>query len=477
MDELCHLGVLELARLYRRKEISPVEVVSDHLQRCVRLNPVLNAFLLILRESALQAGKAMENLFQAGIDLGPLQGVPVSVKDIIRLRGTVTTAASRVLLQEPPDQRDAGVVRLLRQAGAIIIGKTNLHEFATGDPDPAGPFGLVQNPRCIGCHPGSSSSGAGAAVAAGLGVIALGTDTGGSVRIPAYLCGVAGLKPTTGRINMEGIIPLSCTLDTVGPLGRRVSDIAAVWTVYGENRHNKVGVVDQMGAPDSHHLDQTVTGWRVGVPGGEYFGLLQPQVSTAFQYTLKLLKELGCQMIDFNPQGVEETPDLCTHIMQAEGSTHHERYRERENLYGSGFRERILPGRELKAVTYLIARQRQVELQEKWLKLAREFDVLVAPSGPALAPLHGQSSIEIGGTSFPFRSALGRLTRPFNVLGWPALTLPNGISDEGLPTGVQIAGPPDSEERLLILGHQLERALGLVDKLGIEPRLPAECNG
>ena len=140
IDELCHLGVLELARLYRRKELSPVEVVNHHLQRCERLNPELNAFLLILRESATRAGQAMEKLFQAGIDLGPLQGVPVSVKDIIRLRGTVTTAASRVLLEEQPDQRDAGVVRLLRQAGAIIIGKTNLHEFATGDPGPGRPF-------------------------------------------------------------------------------------------------------------------------------------------------------------------------------------------------------------------------------------------------------------------------------------------------------------------------------------------------
>ncbi len=435
IDELCNLGVLELARLYRRKEISPVEVVNAHLQRCERLNPVLNAFLLILRESAIKASQAMEKLFQAGIDLGPLQGVPVTVKDIIRLRDTVTTGASKVLLQAQPDQRDAGIVRLLRQAGAIIIGKTNLHELTIGGSGPAGPFGLVQNPRCVGYHPGSSSSGAGAAVAAGLGVIALGTDTGGSVRIPAYLCGVAGLKPTTGKVGLEGIIPLSCTLDTVGPLGRRVGDIAAVWAVWAGNRQHRAGGVKQTDVPDPYHLDQTVAGWRVGVPEGEYFGQLQPQVSAAFQHTLKLLRELGCQLIDFTPRGVEESPELCTHIIQAEGSTYHERYRNRENLYGAGFRERVLPGRELKALTYLKARQRQAELQGEWLKLARGFDVVVVPSGPALAPLHGQSTIAIGGKCFPFRSALGRFTRPFNLLGWPALTLPNGISDEGLTDG------------------------------------------
>ncbi len=472
-DDLCNLGVFELARLYRRKDISPVEVVAAHLQRCERLNPVLNAYLLILHESALQTARAMENLFQAGIDLGPLQGVPVSVKDIIHVRGTVTTAGSRVLLEEPPDDRDAAVVRLLRAAGAVIIGKTNLHEFATGDPDPAGPFGLVQNPRCIGCHPGSSSSGAGAAVAAGLGVIAIGTDTGGSVRIPAYLCGVAGLKPTTGRIDLEGVIPLSWTLDTVGPLGRRVGDVAAVWRILSENPQRSGEWFDQELPTDRPLTDWPVADWRVGVPRGAYFSRLHPEVAAAYQHTLELLKGLGCRLVDFDPCGVEEMPDLCQQIMQAEGSTYHERYREREHLYGTGFRERILPGRELTALTHISARRRQVELQQEWLRLAKEFDVLVVPSGPALAPVHGHYTIEIAGRSLPFRSALGSFTRPFNLLGWPALTLPNGISDPGLPTGVQIAGPPDSEERLLVLGHRLEIVLGLVEKLGIEPRKPA----
>jgi aspartyl-tRNA(Asn)/glutamyl-tRNA(Gln) amidotransferase subunit A len=473
-EDLCNLGVLELARLYRRRDLSPVEVVADHLRRCERLNPVLNAYLLILHESALQAAHAMESLFQAGIDLGPLQGVPVSVKDIIRLRGAVTTAASRVLLGEPPDERDASVVRRLRAAGAVIIGKTNLHEFATGDPDPAGPFGLVQNPRCIGCHPGSSSSGAGAAVAAGLGVIAIGTDTGGSVRIPAYLCGVAGLKPTTGRIDLEGVIPLSWTLDTIGPLGRRVGDVAAVWRALNENPHRDDEWPARELPFDRSLSDRPVVGWRVGVPQGAYFSRLHPEVAAAYQHTLELLQGLGCRLVAFDPGGAAEMPDLCQQIMQAEGSAYHERYRDREDRYGTGFRERILPGRELKALTYLSARRRQGELQQEWLQLAKGFDVLAVPSGPALAPVHGQNTIEIAGKSLPFRSVLGAFTRPFNLLGWPALTLPNGIGDRNLPTGVQIAGPPDSEEGLLILGQQLEAALGIANKLGIEPRHPAE---
>ena len=444
-------------------------MVKAHLERCDRLNPVLNAYRLLLPDSAMQAARAMEDLFRAGVDLGPLQGVPVSIKDLIRMRETATTAGSRVLLQEPPDQKDAGIVRLLRMAGAVVIGKTNLHEFATGDPDPAGAFGLVQNPRRVGYHPGSSSSGAGAAAAAGLGVLAIGTDTGGSIRIPAYLCGTAGLKPTTGTIDMEGIIPLSPTLDTVGPLARRVSDIAAVLAVWGgEGRGWKGSGTAHL--PDS--LAQSIRGWRIGAPAGKYFNQVHPPVAEAYEHTLGILQDLGCQLVEFEPRGIEGMNDLCTLIIQAEASAYHERYRDREHLYGANFRERIFPGREIKAVTYLAARRRQLELQEEWLKLAEGFDLLVTPAGPVVAPAHGVSTIELDGSLVPFRTLLSRFTRPFNLLGWPALSIPNGMTEEGLPTGIQISGPPQSEGNILILGHQLERVLALVEKLDIEPRFP-----
>jgi aspartyl-tRNA(Asn)/glutamyl-tRNA(Gln) amidotransferase subunit A len=471
-DDLCTLGIFELARLYREKQVSPVEVVEAHLRRCDRLNPVLNAFLVILKESAMEAARAAESLFRAAVDLGPLQGVPVSVKDIIRVRGTRTTAASKVLLEEDLDPEDAVVVRRLRAAGAILIGKTNLHEFATGDPDPAGPFGLVQNPRRVGYHPGSSSSGAGAAAAAGLGVIAMGTDTGGSVRIPAYLCGVAGLKPTTGRIDLEGIIPLSWTLDTVGPLARRVRDVGAAWAACAGMPMGRMELNDHGGAIFQGNLEQTVRGWRLGIPTNGYFRLLQPAVYEAFERTLKVLGDLGCQLMDFDSPGVEGMPDLTMVITQAEGSAYHERYRHREHLYHSAFRERVFPGREMKAMDYLAARRRQLELQQEWGKATCRFDALVMPSGAALAPPHGADQLEIQGQSFPIRPLLSRFTRPASLLGWPALTLPNGMSEEGLPTGIQFVGPPDSEERLLILGHRLEEALGWVKKFPIEPCFP-----
>ena len=463
-DELCSLGVFDLARSYRRGEVSPVEVVQAHLERCERLNPVLNAYRVLMRDSAMEAARAAEALFRGGIDLGLLQGVPISIKDLIRVQGTRTTAGSRVLLEAPVDPSDAWVVRRLRAAGTIIIGKTNLHEFAMGNPDPLGPFGLVQNPRRIGWHPGSSSSGAGAAVAAGLGVVGIGTDTGGSVRIPASLCGVVGLKPTQGSISLEGIIPLSWTLDSVGPLARRVKDVTVALAALG----NSGGLETEGDFLDL--LNQTVRGLRVGVPRGEFYKKVQPAIWDAFEGTLGTLRDLGCQLIDFEPPDPAEMVRLTVVIMQAEGSAYHQRYRQYDHLYGDNFREHIFPGRELKALTYLEARERQRELQQDWLNLARGFEVLVVPAGPAVAPPHGVNTVEVQGSLMPFREALSRFTRPFNLLGWPALCLPNGMNDEGLPTGLQIAGPPNCERRLLWLGHHLEQALRIVDKLGIEPK-------
>lgn len=469
-DELCSLGVFDLARLYRRGELSPVEVVEAHLQRIERLTPLLNAFLKVLPEPALEAAKAAQALLHAGVDLGPLQGVPVSVKDLMRLRGVRTTAGSRVLLNEAPDQEDAAIVRHLRKAGAVIIGKTNLHEFASGDPEPGGPFGLVQNPRRIGCHPGMSSSGAGAAVAAGLGVVGLGTDTGGSIRIPACLCGTAGLKPTNGRIDMEGIIPLSWTLDTAGPLGRRVGDVAAAFAACARGGWPAPG---RAGMHSLEILKTPVRGWRIGRPVGDYFEKLQPAVEKSFSNTWRVLKDLGCQIVDFEAPGVETMGEMTLVITRAEAALYHERHRGQESLYGPNFlKERLFPGRELKALDYLAARERQKELQAEWTRRMEGLEALVMPAAPIVAPPHGAGMMELGGEAVYYRSLLSRFTRPFNLLAWPALSLPDGRADSGLPTAVQIVGPPESELRLLRLGQQVEDVLGLVAKLGIEPVQP-----
>ncbi len=271
---------------------------------------------------------------------------------------------------------------------------------------------------------------------------------------------------------MEGIIPLSWTLDTAGPLARRVRDVGMAWAALGGKTLGKGGLTLPGGPEFQKDLERPVRGWRLGIPVSPFFRPLQPAVSEAFAATLKTLGNLGCQFMEFNPPGIEEMPELTMKITQAEGSAYHERYRDREHLYHSAFRERVFPGREMKAMDYLAARRRQLELQQEWEKIADGFDALVMPSGPAVAPMHGIEKLEIQGQFFPMRSLLSRFTRPASLLGWPALSLPNGRSKEGLPTGVQLVGPPDSEERLLLLGHRLEEAAGWVNEFRIEPRFP-----
>jgi aspartyl-tRNA(Asn)/glutamyl-tRNA(Gln) amidotransferase subunit A len=225
--------------------------------------------------------------------------------------------------------------------------------------------------------------------------------------------------------------------------------------------------IDQLIAYFTQQTEKTVSGWCVGVPTGGFFQRIQPPVTTAFENTLKALHDFGCQLINFDPPGIEDIEEIVTTIIRAEAAAYHERYRGQEHLYGTSFRERLIQGREIKAVTYLASREQQLELKKKWLEIANSFDVFVVPSVPALAPPHGETTIEIDGEYLPFRPLLARFTRPFNLLGWPALSLPNGVNTEGLPTGVQIIGPPDSEGRLLILAQKLEQTIGLTARLGM----------
>jgi len=470
--ELCALGVLELARLYRSGKLSPVEVTQATLERIERLNPELNAYLTVLGDSALAAARAAEIQLGAGIDLGPLHGVPVSVKDIIRVKGTRTSAASKVLHDAPPDAEDATVVRRLRAAGAVLAGKVNLHEFALGDPDPEGPFGNVQNPRKLGHQSGSSSSGSGAATAAGLGVLSLGSDTGGSIRHPAAVCGVVGLKPTYGLVPVRGVIPLSVQLDHVGPLGRAVADVAAGLTVIaGQDPRDPYSIqapaVDYVAA-----LEQEVRGLRLGIPTNAFFRFGLPVALALVEGAQKALIDCGLVPIPVELPRVQEATELVrTLFIPVDLWAYHEHYRAREALYGRNFRERALPGREIRAPQYLHAKDAQAEIRRDWLALFEQMDVLVLPANVAGAAPHGQSAITIDGVSHPLRAVTAPYNPVANITGFPAMVLPVGETPEGLPIAVQLMGPPLSEARLLAVGQVLEQALGnLTAKWGIEPR-------
>lgn len=469
--ELCALGIAELGRHYRSRQLSPVEVVQATLDRIARLNPELNAYLTVMADSALAAARAAEQQLAADIDLGPLHGVPVAVKDNIAVKGTRTTAASRVLLDAPLDEADAPVVRRLRGAGAIVLGKLNLHEFAFGDPDPDGPFGRVQNPRKVGHQSGSSSSGSGCATAAGLCVVALGTDTGGSIRHPASVCGVVGLKPTYGLASIRDIIPLSVHLDHVGPLARSVADVAAgLAAIAGYDPLDPYSALapvdDYLGA-----LGRPVRGLRLGIPTNALYQFGVPMALALREKACQMLVDLGLVPLPLELPRAEEANDLASLIIAVDLWVYHARFRDREALYGRNFRERAQQGRAVTGIQYAQAKEAQADLRRRWLALFERVDLLVLPANVAGAPPHGQDFVEVAGQRYPTRAVTSGFNRVSNLTGFPALTLPIGALADGLPIGIQLVGPPWSEARLLAVAHALEQALGhLPVQWGIDPR-------
>jgi aspartyl-tRNA(Asn)/glutamyl-tRNA(Gln) amidotransferase subunit A len=458
----------QLAAAYRAGQLSPVEVTRAILERIESVDPSINAFITVSHDQALAAASAADRLFQAGIDLGPLQGVPVSLKDIFDVRGARTTCASAQRFDAEPAPRDAVAVARLRRAGAVVIGKTNLHEFAAGVPDPNGPFGWVQNPRRIGYQAGSSSSGSAAAVAAGLGPLSFGTDTAQSVRIPAALCGVVGLKPTYGRVPVTGVIPLSASLDHVGPLARSVADVAvALQVIAGHDPTDPLSstrpveaYADELGA-----LDENI---RIGIPANPFFREAEPAVLDAYGAAVEALERLGARLVDCTLDSVEETPSATQILLQVEAALYHERYRGREHLYGESFRQILLPGRTHSGMQYVRARQLQAELSRCWQRLFQGCDVLVTPTSPVVAPLHGVSQVQINGSARDFRLEVSRFTRPFSLTGLPAIALPSGRTPDGLPTSVQLIAAPFDEVRLLRVAAALEQALDVQRTLSTE---------
>jgi aspartyl-tRNA(Asn)/glutamyl-tRNA(Gln) amidotransferase subunit A len=470
-SELCALGVGELCRLYRAGKVSPVDVTAPTLARITGLNPELRAYLAVDEEAALAAARAAEQQILAGGDLGPLHGVPVAVKDLIRVRGTRTTAASRVLLDAPPDKTDAPVVQRLRAAGAVVIGKLNLHEFAFGEPDPDGPFGDVQNPRKLGHQAGSSSSGSAAAVAAGLAVAALGTDTGGSIRHPASVCGVVGLKPTYGLVPLRGVIPLSPSLDHVGPLARSVEDVAAVLTaIAGHDPDDPTSIVAPI--PDYRvALGRDVRGLRLGLPTNPFYRFGHAEPLTILERGRQALLDLGLAPVPVVLPRAEETNGLSRTIIDVDAWLYHEQFRDREALYGRDFRDRARAGRETPAIAYARAQEAQADIRRRWLGLFERMDLLLLPGNVAAAPRHGVRTIVVDGEAYPVPMVTSRFNRAANVTGLPALTLPVGGTADGLPVALQLVGPPLGEARLLAVAHALEQALGnLPARWGIEPR-------
>jgi aspartyl-tRNA(Asn)/glutamyl-tRNA(Gln) amidotransferase subunit A len=432
--------IAEIAPLVRSGALSPVSLVEACLAR-IQARPSVNAFITVLAESAQADARRAEAEIAAGRWRGPLHGVPIAIKDLIDVAGTLTTSGSTVPTNEAVN--DAPVVRRLREAGAVVIGKTNLHEFAYGTTSEESAFGPVRNPLDESRSAGGSSGGSAAGLAAGMCFGAVGTDTGGSIRIPSAACGTFGLKPSLGEIPTDGVVALSLTLDHVGPMARSVADLALMF-------HAMKGV-------DVRGIEPAKGRLVFGVPRPYFFDLLEPGVRVAFERAREALESAGHEVIDVEIVHAVWTPTVYLHIAVPEATWYHAPSLERHaSSYSRSVRLRLEMGRYVLAEDYLRAMRLRDVLKQRVDRALQRCDALMLPTLPIPAPALGSSTVRIGDAQEPVRAAMLRLTQLFNVTGHPALTLPTPPANDGLPRAVQLVSARHQTERLIALSAAVE---------------------
>jgi aspartyl-tRNA(Asn)/glutamyl-tRNA(Gln) amidotransferase subunit A len=462
---LAFASIAEVGRLFRSGKLSPVELTGLMLARIERFNPDLNAYITVTAELARQQAKKAEAELSVARgrksrrDRGPLHGIPISLKDNICTAGIRTTAGSRILDDFIPGN-DAPIVVRLRQAGAVLLGKCNMHEFAYGVTTNNPHYGATRNPWDRSRIPGGSSGGSAAAVSGGLCFGSIGSDTGGSIRIPAALCGVVGLKPTIHRVDVTGVIPLSPSLDCVGPLGRTARDTEALFRAISRDagERGKAGRL-RMGR-------KTLSNLRLGLPREFFFEMVSPEAQKGFEAALKCLRRLGARIKDVSIPLLRQTESAGNQIAWAEATHYHQQagwYPERATEYGEDVRSRLLAGTKVSATEYLEALDLQKNFTGQLAQVMKteDIDALVVPSATLAAPLINEETSRVGGKDYPTRALLLVLTRPANLAGVPAISVPSGFTPGGLPVGLQLLGAPNSEELLLHIADLYERSAGL----------------
>src|SRR5258708_1512032 len=469
--DLAFASIEEIGRLFRKRKLSPVELTELMLDRIERLNPKLNAYITVSPELALtQAKKAEAELFaprghKGRRDRGPLHGIPISLKDNIYTKGVRTTARSKILSDFVP-AHDAVVVVKLKEAGAVLLGKTNLHEFAYGATTDNPHYGPTRNPWDLTRIPGGSSGGSAAAVAAGLSYGSIGTDTGGSLRIPASLCGIVGLKPTRGNVSDSGVIPLSLTLDCTGPLARTTRDAAILL--------HAIGALSTEGqshwsAPASFKRLKKIC---LGLPKEFLFDVVSTEVQSCFASALRDFRKLGAQIKPLSIPLLNSTEDTGNQITLPEATHFHQQsgsFPARAQEYGEDVRTRIEMGAKTSAVNYLeaLAQRAQFINQLSSKMYDAGIDALIVPTTPIAAPQIVAEKTRIGQTDHLIRALLLRLNRPANLAGVPAISIPCGFTSSGFPVCLQLIGLHTAELALLQIAHTFE----LAHPLQRQPRL------
>jgi len=432
--------IVDVAPQIRSGALSPVDLVKGCLDQMDRRADV-NAFITRLDEHALAQAARCEREIRDGGYRGPLHGIPIAVKDLIDVAGTKTTSASAVPVEIAP--HDAASIAQLRQAGAIVIGKTNLHEFAFGTTSDESAFGPVRHPLDPERSAGGSSGGSAAALAAGMCFGALGTDTGGSIRIPSAVCGTVGLKPTSGEISVHGVVPLSTTLDHLGPMARCVADTALLFDVL--KGRPPVGTV-----PTADRL-------TIGTPVRFFCDRLETGARRALEHAQSALTAAGHELRETDVEHASWTPAVYLHIVLPEASRFHARWLERSpEAYSPGVRLRLEMGRYVLAEDYVRAMDLRAELTAAVDAALEGCDALLVPAQPMAAPLLNTPTVDIDGRAEPVRAAMLRLTQLFNITGHPAVALPGSHDIDELPRGLQLVGRRHQTERLLEISAALE---------------------
>jgi aspartyl-tRNA(Asn)/glutamyl-tRNA(Gln) amidotransferase subunit A len=457
--------IAQTSAAIRAKQISPLELTQICLQRIEAINPQVNAFITVTAEGALAEARSATEEIANGRYRGTLHGMPLAMKDLFDVRGVATTAGSP-LLKDNVAQDDAFVVRQLREAGAIFLGKLNMHEWALGVTGVNPHFGPSRNPWNTACITGGSSSGSGAALAAGLCYGSLGSDTGGSIRIPSSLCGVVGLKPTYGRVSVRGVIPLSWSLDHAGPMGRCVDDVEALFRIIDVpdasdvySMRNPAGTLRSaefgMGTVNSA-LRTPHSTFRIGVPDEYFFSDLHPETDAAYRAAIKSLGEIGFELHAVSLPGFEVAEKASAKILLAEAAAYHLEHIDRHaDQIGPDVLTRFQWGLEVTGVEYALARRTQVEWRHRLAQLFESIDALALPATPFPAtPIDESDPVALA------KGNLTRFTRMFNLAGNPALVLPCGRTQDGLPIGLQIVGPHWQEGKLMHIARSYEEARG-----------------
>lgn len=428
--------------------LSPVDLTRHYLDRVETLNGTLNAYISVYPEQAMDAAGQAEAEIKGGHYRGPLHGIPIAVKDLFQVAGMVRTCGSR-MVEEGPGSSDAPSVASLRNAGAVLIGLTNLHEFAFGPTGINPHFGTARNPWDLTKVCGGSSSGSGCAVAAGLSAGALGTDTGGSVRLPASLCGIVGLKPTHRLISQAGIYPLVSDFDTGGPMARSVADVAVMMDA----------TVPDEGFGGFAPRDG-LAGLRVGVPSGHAFDAIEPAVGTLTGDAVRLLKDLGAQVTEVDIPFARDAIDAWTAItLYKVYALHKDRAVPADSNLAPDVRERILTGERFTKEQAATATEKRKEIQAELSVLMQDIDILAFPTTPVTAVDAETGMGDVNGTQVNGPAVLGRLTRFASLTGQPAISLPCGLTADGLPVGLQLAGRWNEDAGLLAMAATLESAL------------------